>query len=128
MVGLVVGLLVRHLEKADSLLDSCLSEPFIWHLEFARCVSETSPFAASSDGLVKPDRRKWSFREVSMLMVVQASDERAAELRSLGESLVANARRDLESKRGLESSQNVSDPVENIEQKIAQVRGWAILA
>ena len=45
MVGLVVGLLVRHLEKADSLLDTCLTEPFIWRLEFARCVNEISPLA-----------------------------------------------------------------------------------
>ena len=125
MVGLLVGLLVRHLEKADGLLDTCLTEPFIWHLEFARCVNEISQLAANSDGLVEPDRRKWSFREVSMFMVVQASDERAAELRSLGESLVSNARRELESKRDLESSQNDSDPDENIEQEIAQVRGWA---
>ena len=125
MVGLVVGLLVRHLEKADSLLDSCLTERFIWHLEFARCVNEVSQLAANSDGLVKPDRRKWSFREVSIFMVVQASDERAAELRSLGESLVSNARRDLESMRGLESSQNDRDSDEHIEQEIAEVRGWA---
>ncbi len=125
MVGLVVGLLVRHLEKAGSLLDTCLTEPFIWHLEFARFVNETSFLAASSDGLVEPDRRKWSFREVSAFMVLRASDERAAELRSLGESLVANARRALESTPNRESSQADSDPDETIKQQVAQVRGWA---
>ena len=125
MVGLVVGLLVRHLEKADSLLDPHLTLPFIWRLEFARGVNETSPLAASSDGLVEPDRRRWSFREVSMFMVLRASEERAAELRSLAELLVANARRDLEATPNLESSQKDSDPNENIEQEVAQVRGWA---
>ena len=125
MVGLVVGLLVRHLEKAGSLLDTCLTEPFIWRLEFARCVNEISPLAASSDGLLEPDRRKWSFREVSMFMVLRASDERAAELRSLGESLVANARRTLESTPNRESSQADSDFDKTIKQEVAQVRGWA---
>ena len=125
MLGLVVGLLVRHLEKADSLLDSCLTEPFIWRLEFARVINETSPFAASSEGLVAPDRREWSFREVSMFMVLRASEERATRLRALGESLVANARRDLESKHHLESGRNDSDPKEKIEQKLAPVRSWA---
>ena len=125
MVGLVVGLLVRHLEKADSLLDTFLTEPFIWNLEFARGVQETSSLAARSDGLVEPDRRKWSFREVSILMVLRASDQRAAELQALGETLVANARRDLESKHHLESGQDDSDPKEKIEQELATVRGWA---
>ena len=36
MVGLAVGLIVRHLENAGRLLDTYLTEPPIWHYEFAR--------------------------------------------------------------------------------------------
>ena len=38
MVGLVVGLLVRHLEEADRLLDPYLAEPLIWDYEFSRVI------------------------------------------------------------------------------------------
>ena len=38
MVGLVVGILVRHLEAADELLDPYFIESIIWHLEFGRVV------------------------------------------------------------------------------------------
>ena len=90
MVSLVVGLLVRHLEDADHLLDPYLTEPLIWHHEFARVVNETGGLAAGSEGLVAPERRNWSLREAAMFMVVRANDERAAELRALGETLVVN--------------------------------------
>ena len=60
MVSLVVGLLVRHLEDADYLLDPYLTEPLIWHYEFARVVNEASGLAAGSEGLVAPERRNWS--------------------------------------------------------------------
>ena len=78
MVSFVVGLLVRHLEDADHLLDSYLTEPIIWHYEFARVVSETGGLAAGSEGLVAPDRRTWSLRNAAMFMVVRANDKRAA--------------------------------------------------
>ncbi len=53
MVGLVVGLLVRHLEDADRLLDPYLAEPIVWHHEFSRVVHESTGPAAPSDGLVR---------------------------------------------------------------------------
>ena len=53
-VGLVVGLIVRHLEDADHLLDPYLTEPLIWRHEFARVVNETSGIAGDSEGLVAP--------------------------------------------------------------------------
>ena len=93
MVGLIVGLLVRHLADAKSLLDGYLTEPLIWHYEFARVVHEASGFAADSEGLATPERRNWSLREAAMFLVLRANRERAAELRALGETLVANARR-----------------------------------
>lgn len=40
MPGLVVGLMVRHLENADQLLDPYLAEPVVWNPEFSRLVHE----------------------------------------------------------------------------------------
>ena len=51
MVGLIAGLLVRHLEGAKNLLDPYLTEPLIWRYEFARVVHEASGIAADSEGL-----------------------------------------------------------------------------
>lgn len=93
MLGLVVGVLVRHLERAGTALDPFLAEPVIWGLEFARVVSDSSGLAASSDGLVAPERRSWSFREVAMWLAVHADSDRADELRSIGARMVAAAER-----------------------------------
>ena len=82
MVGLAVRLLVRHLEKADQLLDPYLTEPLIWRHEFTRVVNEMSGHAADSEGLVAPERRNWSLREAAAFMVMGADEERAAELRA----------------------------------------------
>ena len=125
MVGLVVGLLVRHLEDTDDLLDPFLTEPLIWRQEFARVVYEANPFAGDSNDLVAPERRKWSLRESAMLMVIRASDERAAELSTLGKKLVANARHQLESSRELETTREDSVSAEQIEQELAPVLAWA---
>ena len=124
MVSLIVGLLLRHLENADHLLDPYLTEPIIWHHEFARVANETRGFAASSEGLVAPERRKWSLREAAMFMVVRADDKRAAELRALGDTLVVNARRGIESTRDQKSKEAEADG-ESIEQQLVKVRVWA---
>ena len=78
MVGFVVGLLVRHLEVAGSLLDTYLTEPLIWHFEFGRVVQEQSGLAANSEGLKAPERRQWSLRHVAMFLAVRAKGERIA--------------------------------------------------
>ena len=125
MVSLVVGLLVRHLEDADHLLDPYLTEPLIWCHEFARVVNETKGLAAGSEGLVAPERRNWSLREAAMFMVIRANDESAAELRALGETLVVNARRHIESTRGDEPTEVGVDTGDSIEQQLVKVRAWA---
>lgn len=93
MVGLVVGILVRHAEDAHSLLDPFVVEPLIWRFEFIRAAEEASQMTARTEGLPRLDRRKWSLREACMLLVLRAEGERIAELRSLGDTLVKNARR-----------------------------------
>ena len=125
MVGLVVGLLVRHLENMGRLLDPYLAEPVIWHHEFTRITDEMSGLAADSEGLVNPDRRKWSLREAATCMVLRADERRAAELRAVGETLVAKARRDIESatdESGTEPAREASDSAEH---QLAVVRAWA---
>ncbi len=124
MVGLVVGLLARHLENSDRLLDPFLVEPFIWQQEFARIVHESRMFGADSEGLVASERRSWSLRNAAMFMVLGANEERVVELRELGVGLVANARRYLESTRDDESTQSDVDD-DSVEQQLATVRGWA---
>ena len=122
MVGLIVGLLVRHLEDAGDLLDPYFTEPAIWRLEFARVVSEVSPLSADSKDIVASERRNWSLREAAMFLVVRASGERIAVLRTLGEKLIANARRLLVSTHGLKAKE--ADPGW-IDQELATVRAWA---
>ena len=125
MVGLIVGILVRHLENTGRLLDPYLEEPFVWRHEFRRTMDEMSGLAAGSEGLVKPDRRKWSLREAAAHMVLLADEERGAELHAVGEKLVANARRDIESSH----HEDVNDPAGNAgvstEKQLAVVRVWA---
>ena len=127
MVGLVVGLLVRHLAGAKNLLDPYLTEPVIWHYEFARVVHEASGLAAGYEGLAAPGRRKWSLREAAMFMVLQANGERAAELRALGETLVANTRllvgRDAERERQVNGRGMLV--ASSLKQQLMPVRTWA---
>lgn len=91
MAGLVVGLLVRHLDNAGTLLHPYLAEPAVWELEFARVVGESSPLAAGSDELAGPGRRKWTFLQVAAWLVVHADADRVGQLRSVGTQLIAAA-------------------------------------
>jgi hypothetical protein len=118
MVGLVVGILVRHLESADGLIDRYLSEPVIWHLEFSRAVQESSGPAAASDGIIAQERRQWSLREAAMSLVLRADPARADELRLVGQQLVATMR------RLVEEEMAGSDATE-IEEELVTVRAWA---
>lgn len=118
MVGLIVGLLVRHLEQADRLLDPYMAEPMIWHHEFTRVVSERSGLAAPSDGLVAPERRQWSLREAAMLVVLRADEARAHELRTIGQRLVETVRR-------LVVEELVDVEGAAVEEQLVTVRAWA---
>ena len=125
MVGLVVGLLVRHLQDADDLLDPYLAEPLIWHYEFSRVVRESSPLVAGSEGLTAPERRRWEPRDAAAFMVLNADDDRAARLQALGETLVANARRQLESTHNSQQIETEDDFREVLDEQLMVVRGWA---
>lgn len=122
MVGLIVGLLVRHLEKAERLLDPYLVESPVWHYEFNRSVLETSGLAASSEGLTASERRNWSLREVAMKLVAQADEPRAAELRAIGDRLVDGARR--RTSHPINDESGSLDEATN-EEQLLTVRAWA---
>jgi hypothetical protein len=129
MLGLVVGLLVRHLEVAGRAIDPFLAEPAVWELEFSRMVSESSGLAASSDGLVEPERRKWSLREAASMLVVKADADRADELRAVGDQLVAAAER-VDAEEATAAPRRAG-PVEEVDAApvtyTTKVRNWASL-
>lgn len=118
MVGLVVGVLVRHLDKAGTLLDRFLAEPDVWHFEFARIVHEYDGLRGSSEGIVGADRRGWSLREAAASLVLAAGPERAEELRLVGHQLVENVRCRLE---------QLGDavPAGSAEMELSTARAWA---
>ncbi len=121
MPALVVGLLVRHLEHTERLLDPYLVDPRLWNLEFNRVVSEMSGLGGRSDGLANPERRGWSFREVATWLVVHADAERSVELKAIGEELVARAER-------LEATAADADAGEATGERVSYtttVRNWA---
>ena len=118
MVGLLVGVLVRHLDEADRLLDPFLVEPAAWNLEFSRLANENSGLAAPSDELVSPERRQWSLREAATWLVLHADEDRAEELRALGDRLVQNAHRLVAAASGDEEQAAAQE-------YFAVVRNWA---
>ena len=125
MVGLIVGMLVRHLEEAGALLDPYIAEPTIWLQEFARAADEASPLTANSDHLVSTERRSWTLNNAAMLMVLRADTDRVAELHALGETLISNARRLVEAAPAAVPT-NASPPTETTEDAlVVQARAWA---
>lgn len=118
MVALVVGVLIRHLQQTDRLLDRFLVEPAIWHLEFGRVVHEYDGLRASSEGIVAPERREWSLRQAAMSLALAAGPARAEELRLVGQQLVENVRRHLD-----EAGDKVPPQVAEVE--LAAARAWA---
>jgi hypothetical protein len=92
MPGLVLSMLVRHLETAGDALDPFIVEPLIWELEFSRSVNESSFLATQVPNLDGLDRRSWNLREVCMMLTLRAEGQRVAQLRELGEQLMAAAR------------------------------------
>ncbi len=118
MVGLLVGVLIRHLDGADRFLDPFLVEPPAWNLEFSRLASENSGLAAPSDELVSPERRRWSLREAATWLVLQADEGRGEELRLLGDRLVQNAHQLVVATTGGEEHPSAQE-------YFAVVRSWA---
>ncbi len=118
MVALVVGVLVRHLDKSGTQLDRYLGEPDVWHFEFNRITHDHGWLRASSDGIVHAERRQWSLREAATSLVLAAGPERAEELRLVGQQLVDKTRRRIE---------QLGDelPADAAAMELSTVRAWA---
>lgn len=115
MPALALGVLVRHLEVAGEAIDAYLVEPTVWQLEFSRSISDqTSGLAARIPELPNHERRRWSLREVSMMLTLRAEGDRIAHLKALGEQLEANA-----------CAQFTDDPSAGAREHLAAVRNWA---
>jgi hypothetical protein len=118
MPGLVVGLLVRHLDRAGDLLDRWLARPELWRLEFSRAATEGRLHVQGADAqdLVGRDRRRFSFRDVAAEMTVRAMGAgdapRLAALAEVADELLQRAR-DL-----------IGDGPDTAEE-MAAVEGWA---
>lgn len=118
MPAFVVGMLVRHIEDAGSLLDPYLSEPDVWHLEFGRTVQEGTGMLSRRDTATSPERRNWTFREASMMLALRADPPRAAKLDAIATLLQQRARDQL----GLAADQ---EPDPDALKYLASVAGWA---
>jgi hypothetical protein len=115
MPALALGILVRHLEAVGSALDPYLIEPAVWKLEFSRTLHDrSSGLAARIPELEHPERRGWSLREVSMMLMLRAEGDRITQLKALGQQLEANAR-----------AQIGDDSSPGARQHLAAVRNWA---
>jgi hypothetical protein len=98
MPGLVVGVLVRHLDKVTTELDDWLASPAVWELEFSRRTHEGTLHVQGRDPDDTPgrDRRTWTPIDLAGAMTFTASangdQTRLDELRGVGDRLVAAAR------------------------------------
>ena len=125
MVGLVVGMLVRHLEVAENFLDPYLTEALIWNYEFRRVAKEHSILAASSEAIEAPQRRSWTLREAAMFLALRATDNRVADLQDLGQTLVEKARIKIEKAHYAGATEEEGIDGEDLNPLLARVRAWA---
>ena len=89
--ALAYGVMVRHLERFQRSLDAFLVEPFVWRAETQRVVQEGSGLVSNVSTVVAPERRKWPPMQTVMWLVLHADEDRAQELRALGETYFENA-------------------------------------
>lgn len=98
MPGLVVGVLIRHLDTVTTELDEWLAHPAVWELESSRRAHEGTLHIQGRDPEDTPrrDRRTWTLIDVAgaITFAASANDDqgRLGELRAVGDRLVRTAR------------------------------------
>ena len=92
MPALIFGLMVRHLDRFERLIDPYLVEPFVWDAETSRVVQERSGFARGSADSTEVDRRNWTPLEAVVSLVVSADEDRQQELVDMGSTLYQRSR------------------------------------
>ena len=121
MPGLVVSMLIRHLDSAGDLLDPYFADPIVWSFEFSRVVKEGSIIASNSEGVKNRDRRTWTLKNAAMTMALGADDDRAAELKTIGEALIEKARHIVDHL----PSNRASIDSDELDEELAKVMLWA---
>ncbi|MCU1614167.1 MAG: hypothetical protein JWO98_1707 [Frankiales bacterium] len=118
MPGLVVGLLVRHLELAGDLLDPWLTEPEVWYLEISRATHEGVLHVQGRDDAdtAGRDHRRWSLHDVAAQMTLRAAlagdEARLTGLADVGDELLSRAR-------------NTLADADAADEQLASIEGWA---
>ena len=118
MPGLIVGLLVRHMEAGGDLIDPWLTHPDIWALEFSRTASEGLLHAQGrdADDVVGRERRCLTPFDLAARMIFSAmlagDQERLTAMAAIGDLLLANARA-------------IAEPEQAPRGSLQLVEGWA---
>lgn len=94
MVGLIVGSIIRHLDKDPGALIPYLREPLVWQFDSVRVTYDTVGFGrATDDGVANTEMRSRSVRDIASFLVMGGNQELHARLKEAGEALVANTGR-----------------------------------
>jgi hypothetical protein len=97
--GLVVGILIRYIDRVGDELDAWLTNPLIWQLDNERALSELQGMRYARDSDIEDahghERRKWMPHDVVGWLVAEAygrgDADRLEALAGLGRDLVAAA-------------------------------------
>lgn len=94
MVGLIVGSVIRHLDKDPETLIPYLREPLVWQFESIRVTHDTIGLGRASDtGIAHTEMRSHSVRDIATLMVLGGNASQRAALKAAGDDLIANTGR-----------------------------------
>ena len=133
--GMLAGFLIRHLEKADGLIDPYLASAAAWHLETGRVTGEHfSVRDRDADKLTGNERRVWTLHDVVGHLVVTARSQgdtsRQTELEKVGERLEASVRAEIEEFRQKANMEDLNDETaavleRELDEQLAVGRTWA---
>ena len=70
MVSLAYGIMVRHIEDFDGIIDPFLTEPYLWEVESDRVTYELAGRVSGSAHFASVDRRRWTPRQVVLWLLV----------------------------------------------------------
>ena len=107
MVSMAYGIMVRHIEDFDGIIDPFLAEPYLWGVEVSRVNREYPGLVDGSATVDRPERRKWTPRHVilHLLWAMDPDAKRVQEIKSLG---------NLYSERAKRESEGTSDPTDQL--------------
>ena len=121
MVGLIVGLLIRHVDRVENELDPFLSVPEVWDADLMRVLTEHRPIKGiyRDPDEKQDDRRIWRLQEAAAMLVMRARGERVETLRSLGQQLMKRVEQ-----QG-DQIGDADDPNQPMSEDIAAALSWS---